>query len=331
MKISKEEKLIISIIYGDSEITIDQIKAINIENLIKISSIHLLIPALYLKIKRKKLHKFFSKKFINYIREIYKINRIRNKQLINEVQELSEIFRKENIDYVFTKGTALLIGGYFSDIGERMIGDIDFLVNEKDIKKTKQILIDNNYMPISDYNFFNFRHIPRHINKSKLFAIEPHIRILEYSEFIKSEDVIKNLVIFENISIPNKEFIIKTIIYNHQINDNGYNTLFYSHRNIYDLFSVVKKNKRYIFLENDVAGRYLKIVNRIGLNFLINNFKLNFTSKFLIYIKFNMLKLFKIYLFLFQIYINLKTTIIRLREIMCNKDYRFYIYKKYIS
>ena len=47
MKISKEEKLIISIIYGDSEITIDQIKAINIENLIKISSIHLLIPALY--------------------------------------------------------------------------------------------------------------------------------------------------------------------------------------------------------------------------------------------------------------------------------------------
>lgn len=332
MKISKEEKLIISIIYGDSEITIDQIKAINIENLIKISSSHLLIPLLYSKIKRKKLVDFFSAEFITYIRKIYEINKNRNRELINEARELSEILNNEKIDYVFIKGAAMLLGGYFTDIGERMIGDIDFLVNVKEIKKTKKILIDNGYSPISDYNFFNFRHIPRLVNNpNKLFAIEPHIRILDSSEFLKTNDVINNSVILENIKIPKEEFIIKTIIYNHQINDNGYNTLFYSHRNIYDLFSVVKKNKRYIFLENDVAGRYLKIVNRIGLNFLINNFKLNFTSKFLIYIKFNMLKLFKIYLILFQIYINLKTTIIRLREIMCNKDYRFYIYKKYIS
>lgn len=332
MKISKEEKLLINIIYGDSEITIDEIKAINIDNFIRISSSHLLIPLLYSKIKRKKLVDYFSAEFMTYIGKIHKINKNRNKELINEARELSEILNKEKIDYVFIKGTAMLLGGYFTDIGERMIGDIDFLVNVKEIKKTKKILIDNGYSPISDYNFFNFRHIPRLVNNpNKLFAIEPHIRILDSSEFFKTKDVIDNSVILENIKIPNEEFIIKTIIYNHQINDNGYNTLIYSHRNIYDLYSVVKKNKRYIFLENDIAGRYLKIVNNIGLNFLINNFELNFISKFLIYIKFNMLKLFKIYLFIFQISINLKTMIIRLREIMCNKDYRFYIYKKYMS
>ena len=49
---------------------------------------------------------------------------------------MSEILNNEKIDYVFIKGAAMLLGGYFTDIGERMIGDIDFLVNVKEIKKT---------------------------------------------------------------------------------------------------------------------------------------------------------------------------------------------------
>ena len=70
-----------------------------------------------------------------YLKEIYEINRNRNEILLNEINEINEIFYKNNIDFVFLKGAANISCNLYNDIGERMVGDIDLLVNKMIFKK----------------------------------------------------------------------------------------------------------------------------------------------------------------------------------------------------
>ena len=71
--------------------------------------------------------------------------------LLSEAKELSELFYKNNIKHIFLKGTALLLSNVFEDIGERMIGDIDFIIQHKDEEKVKKVLEKNNYCTSSNH------------------------------------------------------------------------------------------------------------------------------------------------------------------------------------
>ncbi|HAQ21344.1 MAG TPA: hypothetical protein DCR40_19255 [Prolixibacteraceae bacterium] len=63
------------------------------------------------------------------------------------MDDITAILNKENIQPVFLKGTANLLDGLYSDVGERMIGDIDFLVKEEDYLKAAELLksVDKKY------------------------------------------------------------------------------------------------------------------------------------------------------------------------------------------
>jgi len=66
--------------------------------------------------------------------EIYELNRQRNQQILKQIDDITALLNKENIQPVFLKGTANLLDELYSDVGERMIGDIDFLVTEEQLK-----------------------------------------------------------------------------------------------------------------------------------------------------------------------------------------------------
>ena len=63
--------------------------------------------------------------------KIYGLNRERNIQILQRIDDITAELNKKNIQPVFLKGTANLLDGLYSDLGERMIGDIDFLVKEQ--------------------------------------------------------------------------------------------------------------------------------------------------------------------------------------------------------
>ena len=48
----------------------------------------------------------------------------------------------------------MLIGNYYSDIGERMIGDLDFLIKDVDSVLTESVLQKNKYFKTSKNQFF---------------------------------------------------------------------------------------------------------------------------------------------------------------------------------
>ena len=53
---------------------------------------------------------------------------------------MAGILNKHNIKFRFIKGAFYLIENIYENKDERMIGDIDFLINKIDIDKTKKIV-----------------------------------------------------------------------------------------------------------------------------------------------------------------------------------------------
>ena len=140
MKKNKEEEFLIKILFNNLQINKEILNKINLGNLIKVTSSHLMLPCLFHNLKIRNQVNLFPKDFTDYINEIFEINRNRNLLLVNEIRELNEIMNSVKLDFVFLKGSAMIIRKLYSDIGIRMIGDIDFLVNEKQIELTKDIL-----------------------------------------------------------------------------------------------------------------------------------------------------------------------------------------------
>ena len=248
--ISPEEKFMVNILYrAESEILngID-INSINFENLIKLASSHLMLPALYFNINKKNHSHLFPDDFLDYIKNIYSINKARNTVLLSEAKDLSKLLYKNNIKHIFLKGTALLLSNVFEDIGERMIGDIDFIVQHKDEEKIKKVLEKNNYCnqhTVSLFRFFKPTHLPKQVHKNKTIALEPHLELLEPKNrwVFNSKRLISAFKQdYKTILTPGKPFLFDHCIYALQIRDRGFFIPYHGHRSIYDIYKLDCKN-----------------------------------------------------------------------------------------
>ncbi|MDP3181017.1 MAG: nucleotidyltransferase family protein, partial [Bacteroidota bacterium] len=107
-----------------------QTEGTDLENFIQLCSDHLIIPAIYLKLKAHDILAYLPEDFIQALKEIYELNRERNLQILRQIDDITATLNKANIQPVFLKGTANLLDGIYSYVGELMIGNIDFLVKE---------------------------------------------------------------------------------------------------------------------------------------------------------------------------------------------------------
>ena len=262
--IALEEKFLVNILYRPASEILNgvDINNINFEKLITLTSGHLMLPALFFNIQKKKASYLFPEDFIAYIKSIYAINKARNEILLEEAKELSELLVENNIKHLFLKGTALLLSNVFEDIGERMIGDIDFIIQHKDEEKIKKVLEKNKYCskrPFSSFRFFKPKHLPRRINKNKKIAIEPHLELLSpgwrgvFNSKRLSSAFKENV---KAIKTPNQSFLFDHCIYAFQIPDKGFFTSFHSHRSIYDIYKLdCKKN---VTIKNTTKDIYVR-------------------------------------------------------------------------
>jgi hypothetical protein len=259
-----EEKLLVNILYREEKEVLKGIDLnnINFEKLIKLASGHLMLPALFYNIKKKKVSYLFPEDFIECIKNIFEINKARNEVLLAEVKELSALLVENNIKHLFLKGTALLLSNIFDDIGERMIGDIDFIIQHKDEEQVKKILEKNNYCtPFVDlFRVFKPTHLPRMMNKNKTIAIEPHLEFLEpvHRCFFNSKELLNDFKEeIKMIKTPRKPFLFDHCIYAIHLRDKGFFNSNYSHRSIYDIYKLdckksltIKNIKKDIFIKH---------------------------------------------------------------------------------
>ena len=225
----------------------DQIKSGNIDwdNVVRLSTEHYVFPALYCNLKRVSLLQYLPSELVDYMKHITDLNRERNLQIIEQAKEINELLLVNNITPIFLKGTGNLLDGLYEDVAERMVGDIDFLVDKNSAVKAISILSLNKYETINnllDYSDY-IKHYPRMIKKGCVCAIEVHLEMtLKKFNSIFNYQIIKPQIRkLGLITLLSYEDQIAHTIINKQLNDYGYLYKNIALRNYYDLFLLSRK------------------------------------------------------------------------------------------
>jgi len=139
---------------------------------------HLVLPAIYLKFRDHKLLSYLPEVLAQHLEEIYKLNRARNEQILLQVKAINGSLNRAGISPIYLKGTGNLIDDVYSDTGERIIGDIDFLVPERDLFIAAEIFKEEGYRisfpSFAPFNTSKHHHYPRLWREDVVADIEIH-------------------------------------------------------------------------------------------------------------------------------------------------------------
>ncbi|WP_189702651.1 nucleotidyltransferase family protein [Subsaximicrobium wynnwilliamsii] len=265
-------QLIVDILRFDAhesqlKLRLTQAKDTDWDQLVSIASGHLVLTAVYCRLEQKQLLEALPKDLITYLRELTNINRARNQGLISEAQLVANILERNGIEYAFIKGMGLLLSNCYQDLGERMIGDFDILVPEKDIDFAFQLLIDNGYDQLIGFNYENtgFRHLDRQVNPERLAAIELHrdVLISGHRELLDLSAIIQDKRFENGTFVASKKHLGQINILTTQLNDDSFYFNRLNFKNVYDSL-VLWKNKDFSdvkeFKSNPYISRYLSLL-----------------------------------------------------------------------
>ena len=219
---------------------------INWENVVRVASNHLVVPLLYIRLKEADLLGYLPTDLKEYLIEIHQLNYDRNTILLQEIHELNLIFEQHKIQVIYLKGVAHLLKGLYTDIGERMIGDIDLLVNPKEMEFVATVLATNGFKALSKYDsslFTRTKHYPRLVHSTKYFAVEIHKDVIQKvgDRKLDFNAYDKKKVKTENFYLPCIEHLIIHNALNTQLNDSGALLSTLNFRQQYDLLILSKE------------------------------------------------------------------------------------------
>ena len=213
---------------------------VNWVEVVNVASSHLVLPLLYIRLKESDILQYLPEDLQTYLKEITDLNRRRNTLLLEELTVLNKFFAENNIQVIYLKGTAMLLKGLYSDVGERMIGDVDFLVAPDKMEYVASKLIEIGYKPLAQYDpglFDLTKHYPRMVSPERNFALEIHKDVIQ--NFRKRKLVFANYdkdkVSKDSFFLPSVKHLIWHNVINTQLNDSGYLLSSLNLRQQYDL------------------------------------------------------------------------------------------------
>lgn len=223
------------------------LRKVNIEwdLLVKLSTKHYVLPALYCNLKQAGFLKYLPIDLVDYMKYITDINRNRNKEIIKQSNELNSLLKYNNLNPIFLKGAGNLLGGLYFDIAERMVGDIDIFFLNEEYNRAIEILKINGYNKFdrNTYYFPEDRHYPKMIKNNKISSVEIHkeVMINDNREEFNAVFISKNLLKNKNFSFLSYENQLSLSIISSQINDYDFIHKRFSLRNAYDVYLLSKK------------------------------------------------------------------------------------------
>lgn len=215
------------------------------EAVVKLSTAHYVFPALYVNLQRAGFLPYLPEDLVAYMAHITDLNRERNAQIIAQANEINALLLAQGIRPVFLKGTGNLLEGLYADIGERMVGDIDFIFSKTDYSKAITLLTDVGYEPVEKYKYYfpSFKHYPRIQKEGCIAAVEIHKELLieKYAHEFHYDLIQKQSQEFGNITVMSYRDQLCLSIIAKQINDDGFYYKDIALRNAYDVFLLSKK------------------------------------------------------------------------------------------
>ena len=222
-----------------------QSNTIDWDAVVKLSTQQLVFPALYCNLKREGFLHYLPQDLVNYMEHITGLNRERNQQIIIQATALNTLLLNHGITPIFLKGTANLIAGLYTDIAERMLGDIDFIFSKQDYPKAIQLLRKNGYAEVvkAPYYFPNQHHYRRLKKDGNIAAIEIHkaFTLERYNKEFNYTLTQKNSQTINNVRVLGYADALRLSIITNQITDHGFYYKTIPLRNGYDVFLLSKK------------------------------------------------------------------------------------------
>ena len=316
-----------------------QLKIIDWEAVVEVSTAHYVFPAMYCNLKRVGFLHYLPQELVNFMEHITNLNRERNQQIITQAKDLNALLLQNNITPIFLKGTGNLLAGLYDDIAERMLGDIDFIFSKEDYPKAITILRSNGYSEVEKKEYYppdEKKHYRRLQKENYIAAIEIHSELLDikkYSYEFNYRFVEKDSQIIRGARVLSYANKLNLSILSNQINDNGFYFKTMALRNAYDVFLLSKKtNAKKAVNSLDTLNHPLNCflaschevfnyVNSLEYNKtkMVTSYLSDFNSQFIKPIR-GQSKRIKIYLFLKRIFYILYKSIV-------SKEYLVFLFK----
>lgn len=149
--------------------------------IIRYADATLLLPALYSGLKRHNLLHHLDAETSEFLESIHALNSHRNSSIKYQAIELIKLLNTADIEPILLKGIAGLLTDLHEDPAERVMSDIDILINPNDLPTAIDILLKNNYKfykePSShDLDMTYKHHAPPLVSEGNLASVELHIR-----------------------------------------------------------------------------------------------------------------------------------------------------------
>ena len=242
------------------------------DELVRVASDHLVLTTVYCRLKQKQLLKELPEDLTRYLHELTHLNRTRNDTLVKEAHIVGDLLNANHIEYVFIKGMGTLLSNGYQDLGERMIGDFDILIPQKDIHFAHQLLIDNGYNHLIGFNYQNtsFRHLDRQVNNERLAPIELHREVLisSHRELLDLSAIFKDKTFENGIFVASAKHLGQINILTTQLNSQNFYFNRLNLKNVYDSLVLWKENDKIDveeFNNNVYISRYLSLMSVLNI------------------------------------------------------------------
>lgn len=221
------------------------------EQFVWVGSNQLMLPAVYMQFKRADLLKELDAELVEHMHHIYQLNFERNEAILKQTKTVIKLLNKHQIYPLFLKGVGNILDNLYQDIGERMIGDIDFLLPENEVIPAAEILKKDGYKeltPFSEKALKYVRHYPRLIKDSEIASVEIHHRIVKtpYDKKLNFDIINQSK---KKLKIEDIAYVLSDahqIIFNMMIVQMNDNRKFQNHiylKHSYDLLLLSKRNE----------------------------------------------------------------------------------------
>jgi len=148
-------------------------------NLLEMAEDHGITPLLYEYIRNNREINT-PDTFLNTLANRHEANKLRNRVLSQELFDILELFSTHNIIALAYKGPSLTLSVY-GDLGLRHFGDLDILINTKDIDAASNLLTSREYnrkipplSPVKEKHFIRADHEHEFISLDQLVHIDLH-------------------------------------------------------------------------------------------------------------------------------------------------------------
>ena len=252
------------------------------DKVVKLASDQLVLPLLYVKFRDSDLLGYLPDGLAQHLEMVYDLNLKRNQQLLVQADEIARCLREVGIKPIFIKGMANLLSGLYSDLGERMMLDIDFLVHADEIPQAAEALKSIGYNTYAGEMYWDksTKHYPRLTNSSRISDIEMHFNPASEKACagFGYSDILRNGIEHDLFILPSDLDGLR-INFLHAMYDNkGYTHQKCSLRDMYDVFCYSTRVKLSSFNPTTeqlkVADAYFNVLKKalgLGDDFFLSN------------------------------------------------------------